>query len=221
MKKKAQPVSSAPIQLLDHIWKHMQRATSHSWLKVNHSLRETLSLALRAGMKFHEDDISLIFKERYEGGFRAGHWMNGCEWFYSMAVAYRNASAWKAYEKWAKRKAFIMKNASLSRCYGDGPCGQGLSRLVEGADFFWKGERVTVTSFKDGDKPYLVACSYKERGKGKTCKACKRVLYGAESVIHHRYKITHKDLHAVRPKKARAQKQVGSPTLPSLSMENQ
>lgn len=192
---------SAPIQLLQHVWNNMQKATSHSWLKVNHALSEALSLAVRSGMSFHEDDFRRIFRNASDGGFRAGYWIGAdTEWFYRLAVLYRNASAWKTYEKWAERTPFIWKAASLSVNTGDGPCGQGLARLVVGAEFQWERERVKVTSFRDGAEPYVVACSYQRDGKAKSCKSCKHTISWPQDVLNHRYKITHKDLREAQRK---------------------
>lgn len=195
---------SAPIELLQQVWGHCQQATSHSWLKLNHAMRETLSLAVRAGMRFDEDDFSRLFRNSRDGGFRAGYWIGAdTEWFYRLAVLYRNASAWRTYEKYHGRKPFIVKGASISGLYeftkdafGDGPCGEGLARLIVGAEFQWNGERVRVNSFHDGGG-YFNAASY-TRKPSITCPHCHGCSGGGGEEIRNRYRITHADLWEAR-----------------------
>lgn len=181
---------STAIQLLDFVWNHRQESTSHSWLKINHCLREAVELAVRSGMAFNLDDIRIIFN-RYRGGY----WMGAdTEWFYRLAVLYRHASAWKAYENYAGRTPFIVKDASVSTHTGDGPRGQGLARLIVGARFIWEGEGVTVTSFND-EKRYFNAYSY-TRTEGVEVKT--------------RYRITHADLSAAKKVGKKRLKELGA-----------
>lgn len=162
---------SPAVQLLQQVWDHCQEATAHSWLKLNHAMHETLSLAVRAGMQFDEDDFSRLFRNARDGGFCAGYWVGSdTEWFYRLAVLYRNASAWQTYEKHCGRKPFIARGASIHTNTGDGPCGGGLSRLIVGAEFAWNGERVRVSSFRDdANPPYfnIVSAATPNQKRGK------------------------------------------------------
>jgi hypothetical protein len=195
---------SAPIQLLQQVWDHCHEATGHSWLKLNHATHDTLSLAVRAGMRFDEDDFSRLFRNARDGGFRAGYWMGAdTEWFYRLAVLYRNTSAWQTYEKYHGRKPFIVKGASICHLYeftrdasGDGPCGDGLARLIVGAEFQWNGERVRVNSFNDRGG-YLNAASY-ARTPYQRCPSCDHFIGGGGEEIRNRYRSTHADLRAAR-----------------------
>lgn len=178
------------------MWQHVQRATSHSWLKLNRAMDRTMMLAVKAGFKFADHDLSLMFKR-----FRAGYWVGDLEYFYRTAVLYRNSTAYHAFETWAGRKPFIVKDSSIHVNTGDGPAGNGLVRLVVGAQFQWKGERVTVTSFNDRNGTVL-ACTYKPRTAPKACKKCHQQDWSTASrgpvKIAKRFTISHKDLSAAR-----------------------
>ena len=189
------PTDSAAIQLLQMVWAHKQEATSHSWLKLNHAMRDTLELAVKSGMRFNENDFIRIFRD-----FRASYWVGSdSEWFYNLAVIYRNTSAWRAYEKWAGRTPFIVAGASISVNTGDGPAGHGLARLIVSAWFKWDGERVRVNSFNDA-KGYFNAASY-ARTPDVKCPRCERCwscgTHGEDKVLN-LYRITHGDLRAAR-----------------------
>ncbi len=184
---------STAVEFLQFVWDHVQETTGHSWLKLNHHMSDALSLAIKAGMKFDEDDWTSM--ER----FRTGYWRY-TENCYRDAVLYRNSSAWKAIEKRLKRKPFIVSGASLHVNTGDGPAGSGLARLIIGAEFQWDGNRrVTVTSIND-DKGYVVACVYGNYAESidpcPTCKRDRRNSY--ERKVTKQYKITHADLAAAK-----------------------
>ncbi len=186
-------MASPAMQLLQQVWEHKQEATGHSWLKLNHAMADALSLAIRAGMRFDVDDFGYMSR-----AFRSDYWIGDGERFYELAVLYRNASAYQAFEASRRRKPFIVKGASVSRHTGDGPCGQGLSRLIIGAKFRWQGQMVTVTSFRDGDDPHLIACSYRREGDAEVCATCKRTIAWGKDVLAKRYTITHADLRAAK-----------------------
>lgn len=183
------PTLSSAMQLLTVLWDHQQEETSHSWLRINQSMRQGLMLAVEMGLHFEPDDLRDCHR-----GFRAGYWVGeSLEDFYRRAVCYGNASAWKCYETYCGRKPFIWPGASLSHNYGGGRMGEGLPRLVEGAEFQWYGEAVIVTSFRDGDEPAVIACSY-TRTPGEKCPRCPDCYScgtsGKEKILH-RYTITH------------------------------
>jgi hypothetical protein len=182
---------SPAVQLMSLLWGKSQEATGHSWLRLNQGLREGIFLAVKIGMEFAENDLAEIGKR-----FRGGYWFgDSFETFYHCAITYNNRSAWKAYETYVKRTPFIWTPATLRAHYGGG--GQGTTnppRLAVGAEFAWKGERVTVTSFND-EKGYLVAQSY-IREKSENCAECGRQKTWPKDKILHRYTITHADLKA-------------------------
>lgn len=181
------PEQSAVLDLLDTVWKHGDRATSHSWARVNTSMQQALCLAIGSGIKFHPDDFIEI-QRRYRFHYWGGNGRGGfAEGFYGLAIAEGNLSAAQAFEKWKGRKPFI-----LDGVYG----GQGArfahrgghfrqrGRLSVGSVFYWEGQQVTVTSFA-ADGNYLVACRYAENP-----------TRGYRSKVEKRFKITHADLRA-------------------------
>lgn len=186
---------SSAVQLLQMVWKHSQSATGHSWLKLNHAMAAALNLAIRSGMEFSVGDFEEIAKR-----FRSGYW-HSPENSYRTAVLYRNSSAYLALENRLGRKPFIVKGASISTHTGDGPCGQGLARLILGAEFVWSRERVTVTSFNDKAQSF-VACSY-SRTEYDTCEKCGRIAGGGKETILHRFTLRHIDLKVLRPQKVK------------------
>ena len=192
---------SPAIQLLTLLWENRQKETSHSWLKLNHSMSDGLRLAIRMGLTFNLGDIELCHKR-----FRAGYWFGAdIEWIYQLAVLYRNASAWKCFEDYRKRKPFIVKGAKLDTHTGDGPCGSGLARLVVGAEFTWNGEKVKITSFNDVNGSF-VAVSYRRDGEWQWCSKCKGEIKSPKEVVARRYTITHADLAAERKERLRKAK---------------
>lgn len=182
---------SPAVQLMSLLWNESQKATGHSWLRLNQGLREGLFLAVKIGLKFGDGDINEIAK-RFNGGYWFG---DDFEVFYTCAVVYSNRSAWKAYEARYKRVPFIWTPATLNDRWGGG--GKGITnppRLTIGCDFQWKGEKVIVTSFND-EKGYLVAQSY-SRSKDAKCPECgQQTVWGKDKILH-RYTITHDDLKA-------------------------
>jgi hypothetical protein len=170
---------SPVLQFMQIAWDNAQRGTSHSWLRLNQGLRAALFLTVEMGFEWENGDYNEAMK-RFNGGYWIG--AEGFEMLYRTAVLYRNASAWQCLEAHANRKPFILKGARL---HIHGNMGNGLARLVVGADFLWNGERVTVTSFND-EKGQVLACSY-----GKDSRKVKAV-----------YKITHADLKAAKKAKS-------------------
>lgn len=190
MKKEKQ--DSPVIRFLYEAWRSSQKATGHSWQRLNHGMRDALFLTVQMGFEWQAGDYNEAMK-RFNGGYWIG--AEGFEQLYKTAVLYRNSSAWQSLEAHANRKPFIVKGASS---YVHGNMGNGLARLVVGAEFQWNGERVTVTSFND-EKGYLVAQSY-SHGKAEICKTCSRVLSSGERKIQKRYQITHPDIKAAKKK---------------------
>lgn len=185
--KRTEDTRSAVIKLLDLVWGQTNSAVSHSWERLNHSMRAALELTVGAGFSFHEDDMKAIATSQ---PYRFGYWSGeSSEWIYALAVGVENTSAIASYEKWQGRKAFIMDDVRFQtneRYTHGGRMNRQKCRLVVGAEFDWKGQRVTVTSFA-ADQSYVTACSYKPREKGEYA-----------NKIDKRFKITRDDILADR-----------------------
>ena len=185
-------IDSPAVQLMSLLWDNSQKATGHSWLRLNQGLYEGLILAVKIGLEFREGDINEIAKR-----FNGGYWF-GCnfEMFYNCAITFSNRSAWKAYEAHTKRTPFIWTPATLPQRWGGGGSSTlpNPPRLAVGAQFQWKGEDVSVTSFND-EKGYLVAQSY-TRTASEDCETCGRTSFYPKYKTLHRYTITHEDLKA-------------------------
>lgn len=142
-----EPDSRSPAyQLVAHVWEYKLGATGHSWQRINAAMHQALSLAISAGLVFHENDVIDIYTN-----MRGGYWFGagGTERFYALAAGSRapNESACKALEKALGRAAFVH----------DG------TRLHVGSYIQWGEHSAKVTSFaKDGLS--LVACTYKDDG---------------------------------------------------------
>ena len=204
-----EPPPSAAIQFLQVLWDHRQEETGHSWLRLNQSMRSGLMLAVEMGLHFDEGDLS-----KCHNLFRAGYWFgDNIEDFYRRAVLYGNASAWKCYEHYADRVPFIwLKARARHHNYDGGRMGESLARLVEGANFIWEGESVTVTSFNDqADPKYFNACSYKVEDTEQHCDTCgNRVSGYRNEKISKRYRITHADLKDAKAAIRKAKKAAAS-----------
>ena len=189
-----EPRPSGALELLAVCWRHNQEVTGHSWQRMNGTMHQALMLAVECGMRFGKNDLAEMMDR-----FNAGYWCGDLEYFYRSAVFYRNPSAWQAFEAYRGRKPFLWKPARVRSC-ADEKHGQDENppRLVVGAEFAWKGEKVTVTSFHDGEDPYLVACSYDRVGNYEACAECGRNKNYPRDVLKRRYKITHLDLRQAR-----------------------
>jgi hypothetical protein len=181
---KAKTEVSSAIQLLDLVWGNTNKATSHSWERLNHSMRESLSMAIGAGFLFAEDDIQYVFRH-----YNSGRWLGDSqEWIYSEAIKAENKSAIASYEKIKNRVGLIADGVTLGNSrYLHSSCStRQRERLFVGAEFTWRGVKVKVTSFAD-DQSYVNACSYKPRKEGEY-----------SDKIDKRFKITREDLIAER-----------------------
>ena len=65
-KSNASPV----VQLLDHVWLNTNSAVSHSYDRINRAMRNALELAIVAGFKFVEDDITTGLVGRPSGSMQ-------------------------------------------------------------------------------------------------------------------------------------------------------
>lgn len=159
--------NSAAFKFVQYMWDHAAEGRrQHSWMNINHSMHSTLLLAVKSAMRFSRGDFERIFNS-----FRGWFWF-GCEHegFYRSAVTHFNMSACHSYEAWCKRKPFIWEN----------------QRMYVGRQFFWRGQRVTCTSFND-EQRYFVAVSYKDRKPNEWGHKPKNI-----------FKITHADLRTAK-----------------------
>jgi len=159
--------------LMSNVYDNAHPGSKKSWRKLNQTLREALSLAIRSEMQFEKDEIERIFNDL--GG---AHWFGDDEWVLGKACILGNASAARSFLAWKGRKRFVWP-----KC--DEPRSRAVSRLnllYVDREFPWNGETVSVTSFNDEDGT-LTACSY-TGGK----------RFTHTSKIKHRYTITPADL---------------------------
>jgi hypothetical protein len=130
------------------IYRESLKANGHSWTRLNGILSGTMRNLIAAGVKFEVDDVKKALVDF------SGHYWDHSEGWYSSACGAEhgdgggNLSAAISLEHFFERDPFIW--AELTKTPW---------RLYVGADFTWKGERVTVTSFDD-EKHTLTACSY-------------------------------------------------------------
>lgn len=173
---------SQVIQFLDLVWNGVNHnKTNFSWVRLNDSMRRGLHLAIISQLKFDIDDFDYISKH-----YRWGYWASDGEQFYFRAILENNVSAIKSIEKHWNRKPFITDNVSLQKG-SMGHSERKRCRLCVGAEFYWNGERVTVTSFKDKEA-LVIACSYTPY------EADDRGYFTKGHDVKHIYKISHKDL---------------------------
>jgi hypothetical protein len=167
--------ASPAFQLCQHMWNHVESGRrGHAWLTVNHAMHQTLTLAVKSGMKFDRDDF-----EKIHGSFRGWFWFGvPHEHFHSEAIKNFNVSAWQFYETWVGRKSFIVDNR----------------RMHVGMQFIWKSLNVTCTSFND-EKGYFVAVQHRGWVRRKTAgKSLRREEY--DNTPKRLFRIYHADLRA-------------------------
>ncbi len=100
MKKK-----SPAYQLIQLVW---DKTAFKSWIRLNHTMQNALSLALEAGLTFDLGDIKSICDT-----MRGGRWFGESEWIYKAAVEWDNGSAARSYELWQGREPFILDGRRL------------------------------------------------------------------------------------------------------------
>lgn len=154
----ARQTVSSVVGLLDQVWSNTNAAVPHSWERLNHAMRNALTLAVGAGFEFQLNDMRYIVEH-----YRSEYWIGASfEWIYSQAVRVGNLSAAKSYEEYKGRKGFIADDVDPGNdCPGYlHRTGQRKrERLAVGCQFPWKGYTVEVTSFaENGD--LLIACAY-------------------------------------------------------------
>jgi len=144
-----QLVDSDAVRFLRLAWIGITSKSDYSWRELNSCMHDSLTLAIQSNLRFNEDDFSKINSD-----FRWFYWNGGGgEGYYNLAVSRHNTSAIKALEHYWHRQPFI-----TNVLYGNHPRRQ---RLVVGSQFFWIGQRVTVTSFND-EAGKVVAVIYRK-----------------------------------------------------------
>lgn len=150
MKRKSELMS--PVRTyMQVLWDNCFRASSHSWLKLNHCLHRAMSAAVEAGMKFIETDITEI-----NAAMRGSYWLNP-EGLYTLAVKKGNTSAAISLERYFERRAWIW----------------GGKRLTLGDETKW-GEITSIHA------DHFIACTYKTKKSGERTKIDKRTRVTSE-----------------------------------------
>jgi hypothetical protein len=135
-----QVVPSAGLVFVAHADYHAFEVTRHSSRTYSHVMHTTLMTAIRAGMRFDEDDFFVMANKLHGSSW----WGAEVEQFYSEAVRSGNRTACQAYERFKARRPF----------FRDG------KRLCVGSTIQVEGKTVRLTSFhKDGQS--AVFCHYK------------------------------------------------------------
>lgn len=179
---------SPAYELLAHVWKHEGHGKERSWNRINDAMYSALKLAIRSGMKFHEDDF-----KSFANDFNSAYWIGEKdEFLYALAIGESvnshgpNTSAYQAYEKWRGRKAFIVRL---------NPNDNSPKRLSVEQRFRWAdGDRlahVIVTSFNDA-KGECIACEYSDPPHNRK--------------VSRRFTITHEQIRAYHARLAGAKK---------------
>lgn len=134
---------SPALKLLGLVWRETK---FRSWIRLNHTMQDALSLAITSGMRFEVGDF-----ERMLGRFSGSHWFgsNAEGWIYGAAVRHGNTSACKAWEHLVGRKPFIYEGKRLHEGARIDPSD------LDGAG----GHPAFVTSFASDGKS-LIACTY-------------------------------------------------------------
>lgn len=133
---------SPAFQLVRLVYTEGQRATGHSWIRLNQALYHAAMVAIEGGLVFSLDDFTALYAQT-----RASYWIgSNPEGLYAAACRAGNLSACRAYE----------------HHYGFAPYELDGQRVFVGHDFVWNGEQVKCTSIL---KERLVACSYGPHGE--------------------------------------------------------
>lgn len=137
-----QQKDSPALQLVRLVFTEGQKATGHSWTRLNQALYQAAKVAIEGGLRFDLEDFTSFYAK-----MRAEYWIGAHpDGLYAAACKVGNLSACRAYE----------------HHYGFCPYELDGQRVFVGHDFMWKGERVTCTSIH---KDHLVACSYGPQGE--------------------------------------------------------
>lgn len=129
--------ASPALQLVRLVFTEGQKATGHSWTRLNQALYLAARVAIEGGLRFDLEDFT-----DFHGEMRALYWIGAHpDGLYAAACKSRNRSACLAYE----------------HHYDFAPYELDGQRVHVGHAFEWNGERVTCTSIQ---RDRMVACSY-------------------------------------------------------------
>lgn len=170
---------SAVVRLLDLTWANANTEIGHSYERLNHAMRESLSMAIETGFRFAKNDVRFIIQN-----YRSGYWIGeSTEWIYADAIRIGNASAYTSYEQWCGRTPMIADDVKLPlhhSAFKHLETGRRKQcRLAVGFSFPYHGRAVTVTSFKED---HVVACAYRPG----TNKVARRHKITREDLINNR-----------------------------------
>ena len=138
---------SKAISLLTTVWEYGQK---DSWERINHSMRNALSLAIGSGLKFGLNDFHYMSQN-----FRTGYWFSADpEWIYTEAVVVGNTSCVEAWEHFKNRIPFRANSVSTRNgCDGGYIHANSVTRkrerLAIGMSFPFDGWTWHVTNFND------------------------------------------------------------------------
>ena len=137
--------------------------------KASHVWSDFWFLLIKSGFAFEKTELVSIRKYCGESGYNPT-WYGVDEGHYSLAVRCGNLTFAYAYEKLYSRIPFIGFGLDYYGCwprYSKHNSPATMGRLVRGTRFQCKGEKVSVTTFKD-EKHSLIACTYHPNPKGYT-----------------------------------------------------
>lgn len=146
------------------------RTMNYTSEKASHVWSDFWFLLIKSGFAFDKTDLISI-REYCDKWRYNPPWYRVDEGHYSLAVRCGNLTFAYAYEKLYSRIPFIGFGLFYDRCWpsftNHATQYKSTGRLVERTEFGWKGETVSVTSFKDKDHS-LIACAYHPDPKGYT-----------------------------------------------------
>ena len=149
-------------------WKTMNWTSE----KANNVSLDFWDLLIKSGFVFEKTDLVSIRETcwGYKGSQYAPMWYGVYEGHYSLAVRCGNLTFAYAYEKLRNRTPFIGIGLDYRRCFPSFSKHGGIKnagRLVRLTEFFWEGEDVSVTNFKD-ENHSIIACAYHPDPEGYT-----------------------------------------------------
>ena len=200
--KAATPIRSAACRLVHLIRENAMEGMGRSNDRWRHIRRETLYLAVRAGLHFDLGDIEAFAYS--PPSYYSDPFLVCDEDLYTLALIHDNLSAARSFEAWKKRPPFIVDHIEGSASWHtEGHFHvHSTGRLAVGFRFRWEGLLVTVTSFA-ADGEALVACTHKTARGGSPYAAAK---------IERRFRITIGELRAEMATRRRALRGNGETT---------
>lgn len=192
---------SPAMQMVTLAWNHACSGTDHSWERFNQDVRAACYLAARS-LRWDPGDLDELC-QLADGSDTILRCLNerGLGGLYATAVPVGNMTFCTEYERFTERAPIIADDVR----YKHGRCStHARGRLCLDAEFPWRGETVTVTSFgKDGR---AVVCSYYPRPERKRCDKCGQTDWSSGSCakkVKSRYRIGRDEVIAERAERRR------------------